>query len=149
MLCFSVHKISKTWRAPFVIEFLISKSWLCLRPLCSIYCLPNPSGPWISLSLDIGNIVHLFSRCKAKQLSFNFFLSCGAISQWRCFLLISPSTLSSPHWLRIMLHVLIPLLDVPSGVNKSLFFFQILRFDPSSFMLLLAKHYVACLFFLA
>ena len=45
-------------------------------------------------------------------------------------------TFSSPCWLRIMLHVLFSLLDVPFGVKVSLVFYNV-WFDSGSFVKLL------------
>ena len=56
---FSAHNIFTIWCALFVIEFLILKSWLCLRStcMCSVHCLCEPKG--VLRFSEIGSWEHI------------------------------------------------------------------------------------------
>ena len=41
---FSINIIFTIWCSPLVIKFLILRSWLCLRSMCSVHWLREPKG---------------------------------------------------------------------------------------------------------
>ena len=96
----------------FLIEFLISRSWLYLRSMCSVHCLREPKGaslfPLFGSRKHISN-VKLFSSKIAKMSGVVRFYTGMLISfdyPFDCPLNFLKSSLC------IMLHVLFFLLDV-------------------------------------
>ena len=126
MLCFSAHKFFTNWWAPFVIEFLISRSWLCLRSMCSVHRLLKPKK--VLGSPEFGSREHISD---IKLFGSKMFL-CDAISHSDVVFLISPQTFSSPRWKRS-----ISLLGVPRRVKRVLAFPQMFTLDSGSFVQLL------------
>ena len=76
-MCFLHIKCSQRFVFLFLIEYLISMSWLCFRFMCSVIVDINPREPCVSRSLEVGIALLILSYSKAKGQKC---LSCGAIS---------------------------------------------------------------------
>ena len=69
---YSAHKMFTTFFLLFLIEYLISRFWLCLS-LCALFIVnTNPRKPCVSRSLKIGIAFLIFSYSKAKKAKMFF-----------------------------------------------------------------------------
>ena len=74
---FPFKRFSQLFVLLLQVEFLISRSRLCLRSMCSALCLNEPKAAWRFLSLRVGDLFLILSYSKAKQQKC---LLCGASS---------------------------------------------------------------------
>ena len=117
-----------------MVEFLISRSWLCLSSVCFVHCFRDFKG---ALRLSEFESRKHISGIKLFASKIAKYFSCGAVSHRDVVFLRSPKTFSSPSWLCIMLHVLSSLLGVLREAKRVVAFPHMLRLDPGSFIKLL------------
>ena len=63
---FSAHKVSQLTVFLFLIESLISRSWLCLRSMCSVHYWHKSKEHCVFRSLEVGNTFLILRNSEAK-----------------------------------------------------------------------------------
>ena len=114
---FSLDKISPLFGRSFLMGFLISRSWLCLKSMCSVRCLLEPEGPCVYLSLEAET--HFWHYAVFKQNSKNVFpvvpFDSATLFSFDFLLNFLKSSLAT-HYIACSFL----LLDVPKEVNRVL-----------------------------
>ena len=125
---FPAHNFT-TWCSPFVIKFLISRSWLGLRSICPAFCLRQSKGACVSLSLEVGDTFLVLSYFEAKGKSVFQVVRFHTVTLFRFdFPLNFLKSLLATHY------VACSFLStwLARKVKRVLAFPQIARFDPDS-----------------